>query len=109
MTEQDALALKYLYEITKSGSDASEKSDTVNGISLATRIDSSAVRITLGKLEVTCFVDKKRIGRFMRYAITDDGAYALNYLMSSKRYPGRKEKFDSLLVAATKGGSDDKC
>ena len=108
LSEQDALILKYLYEIAKQ----SEKNgaflvktskDTVNAISNMTNVETFAVRLSLMRLEDKCFVNKRRKGHFLRYEITDDGAYALNYLMNSTNFPGRKEKFDALL--SNKGGS----
>ena len=109
LSEQDALILKYLYEIAKQ----SEKNgaflvktskDTVNAISNMTNVETFAVRLSLMRLEDKCFVNKRRKGHFLRYEITDDGAYALNYLMNSTNFPGRKEKFDALLSDNNKGG-----
>ena len=109
LSEQDALILKYLYEIAKQ----SEKNgaflvktskDTVNSISNVTNTESFAVRLSLMKLEDKCFISKRRKGHFLKYEITDDGAYALNYLMNSTNFPGRKEKFDALLSDNNKGG-----
>jgi len=58
--------------------------------------------LSLMKLDDKCFISKRRKGHFIKYEITDDGAYALNYLMNSTNFPGRREKFDALL--SEKGG-----
>jgi|GEM_PF-3743523 len=108
LSEQDALILKYLYEVAKQNKSknstvvAKAAGDTVNAISDVTDTESFAVRLSLMKLDDKCFISKRRKGHFLKYEITDDGAYALNYLMNSTNFPGRREKFDALL--SEKGG-----
>jgi predicted transcriptional regulator len=110
LSEQDALILKYLYDVAKQNESKSStvfakiSGDTVNSISNVTNTESFAVRLSLMKLEDKCFISKRRKGHFLKYEITDDGAYALNYLMNSTNFPGRKEKFDALLSDNNKGG-----
>jgi hypothetical protein len=110
LSEQDALVLIYLYKVTKQSESkcnaviAKASGDTVNAISNVTNTESFAVRLSLMKLEDKCFISKRRKGHFLKYEITDDGAYALNYLMNSTNFPGRKEKFDALLSDNNKGG-----
>jgi len=107
LTEQDALILKYLRNVAtqSQGESSGEKYNvTVRGIADATKIDIFAVRRCLDKLDAACFVDKgKGRRRTLIYTITDDGAHALNYLMSNASFPGRREKFEALL--AGKGGT----
>lgn len=103
LSEQDVLILKYLYEVAKQNESknsaviAKAAGDTVNAISDVTDTEPFAVRLSLMKLDNKCFISKRRKGHFLKYEITDDGAYALNYLMNSTSFPGRKEKFDALL------------
>jgi len=110
LSEQDALVLIYLYKVTKQSESkcnaviAKASGDTVNAISNVTNTESFAVRLSLMKLEDKCFISKRRKGHFLKYEITDDGAYALNYLMNSTNFPGRREKFDALLSDNNKGG-----
>ena len=101
MGEEDALILNHLYLVTTKGVE-NERHNTVKKIAEATKLGENATRRALLKLEVACFADRESVSGIHRYAINDDGAYALNYLMNSTLFPGRKEKFSALLSESGK-------
>jgi len=104
MNEDDALVLMFLYKIYKSTStpnhEDKSKNDrfvTVKLVMEETGLDKNKARKSLMRLELVNFLEKSRGYRFWQYAISEDGANALNYLLDKKLFPGRREKFFAIL------------
>ena len=102
----DVMVLYYLYR-TQNSSESKNRdksSSAVGGagidvqkITIETGLNISAVRLYLSRLELIDFAEKTSMTRPLKYAITDEGRDALNYLLSTKYYPGRKDMVTAAL------------
>ena len=100
MNEDDALVLMFLYKIYKSKSIPDQEDNrfaTVKLVIEETGLDKNKARKSLMRLELVNFLEKSRGYRSWQYAISEDGANALNYLLDKKLFPGRREKFFAIL------------
>lgn len=100
MNEDDALVLMFLYKIYKSKSIPNQEDNrfaTVKLVIEETGLDKNKARKSLMRLELINFLEKRRRCRAWHYTISVDGAAALNYLLDTKEFPGRKIKFFAIL------------
>ena len=88
LTEVEALLLTHLLKMHK----ISNEKCSVDSVSQMLSIPTCNVRVAFGRMEVPNFILKAKDKRKFVYEITPDGVTALNCLMDSKVYPGRRAK-----------------
>lgn len=104
MTEDDALVLTCLYKLYQDSKEP-KKADifkTISDIMGFTKLDKNKVRSALRVLEVTLFIEKKKLSRNWIYAIKEEGCLALKNLLNQDIFPGRKVKFLAILEESMK-------